>query len=157
MRISSNIRISALAPLTAVVGLILFAAPAKADVVEACSAELSGVCSAVVPGEGRLAACLYAYVDQISDPCFAAVEDQLIQIDFVLARLRHAQEMCAADIQNFCSDTDYGSGQILMCLTDHQADLSDECGTIVERASAVMPGSGDDGGDGAAADGGDSQ
>ena len=129
------LRTLSVAGLAAAFVAIVGAPGARADLAGACASELSSYCSTVTPGDGRIAACMFAHADKISDGCFAAIEDQLLQIDFVLARLRYAVETCAPDIQARCGDAAAGGGRILGCLIDNRASLSAECGAIVDTAA----------------------
>jgi hypothetical protein len=51
------------------------------SVFEVCSSEITSHCSAVLPGEGHLYACLYANEEKLSDACDEATMDVLKQLD----------------------------------------------------------------------------
>ncbi len=118
----------------ALVASVAFDRPAGAqDLLEACSTDIGTHCAAVVPGNGRLASCLYAHEDKLSEPCDIAFGETADIMDMVFERLRFAKQQCSADIATHCADVEVGQGQIFSCLRDQAASLSDGCRGLVER------------------------
>lgn len=108
--------------------------PATAqNLLEACSADIGAHCTAVTPGDGRLASCLYAHEDKLSEPCDIAFGETADIMDMVFERLRYAKQQCSADIAALCADVEVGQGQVFSCLKDQVASLSDGCKSLVER------------------------
>jgi hypothetical protein len=68
----------------------LGSAAAQGTILEAmkqgCAKELGTYCKAVDPGEGRIAACLYAHDDKISTQCAVAVYDGMLSLQVSLAK-----------------------------------------------------------------------
>jgi len=67
---------------------LLFAISAGAEeqslvetVANGCKAELDTYCKDVLPGEGRVLACLYAYSDKLSGKCEYALYDAAAQLE----------------------------------------------------------------------------
>lgn len=106
-----------------------------ADIIEACSADVSTYCDAVEPGHGRLLACLYAHEMVISEPCQQATGDMADLIDMFFEGTRVVQQQCAGDIQSLCGDLDPGEGRIFTCLKSHTAELSEGCQGVVDTVN----------------------
>jgi Golgi apparatus protein 1 len=51
-----------------------YAADALTDAIVACKAEITGVCGKILPGEGRIAACLIANKSTASSGCTEAIQ-----------------------------------------------------------------------------------
>lgn len=105
-----------------------FAAGASAqDFHDSCKSDLETYCQFVTPGDGRIAACLYAHQDRISEPCYAATAGVDTLLEAVFDRLKVTYEACAADIQTHCADVAVGGGRILACLVKNAADVEPAC------------------------------
>jgi hypothetical protein len=105
------------------------------SVFEACSSEIKSQCSAVLPGDGHLYACLYANEEKLSDACDDATEDVLDQLDLFFELIRYAKQECAMDIEKHCSGVEMGGGKILSCLKSHSADLRNDCTEVISKIS----------------------
>jgi hypothetical protein len=105
------------------------------SVFEACSSEIKSQCSAVLPGDGHLYACLYANEEKLSDACDDATEDVLDQLDLFFELIRYAKQECAMDIEKHCSGVEMGGGKILSCLKSHSADLRNDCTEVINKIS----------------------
>jgi hypothetical protein len=102
-------------------------------VFEVCSSEIASHCSAVLPGEGRLYACLYANEEKLLDACDEATGDVLDQLDLFFELIRYAKQECAKDIEKFCTSVEMGGGKILSCLKSHSADLRNDCTAVIDK------------------------
>jgi len=116
------------------VGAVLVATPARAaepsladSVKSACSQELSTFCKGVVPGEGRILACLYAFEDKVSDKCEYAVYDAANRLEQAATALKFAAAQCKDDLLKFCSNVQVGQGRALACLNKNEKDVSQGC------------------------------
>jgi hypothetical protein len=116
------------------VGAILLVgggARAQGDVIEnvkkACHAELTTFCKGVVPGEGRILACLYAFESKVSDKCAYAVYDATAQLEQAVTALKFAASQCHDDLVKFCADVKPGQGRGLACLNKHEKDVTPAC------------------------------
>ncbi len=94
------------------------------SVFEACSSEIASQCSAVLPGNGHLYACLYANEEKLSEACDDAAEDVLDQLDLFFELVRYAKQECAIDIEKLCSGVEMGGGRIYSCLKAQSANLT---------------------------------
>ncbi len=125
-----------------IVAALLIVAPAQAQtpapapaaetplidaVKAACKTELTTFCKGVVPGQGRVLACLYAFEDQVSDKCVYAVYDAAMQLEAAVAALKFAATQCEADLDKFCADVPLGKGRGLECLRKNDKDVSQAC------------------------------
>ena len=103
------------------------------SVFEVCSSEIKSHCSAVLPGDGRLYACLYANEEKLSDACDEATMDVLDQLDLFFELVRYAKQECAMDIEKHCTGVEMGGGKILSCLKSHSADLRNDCTEVINK------------------------
>ena len=62
---------------------------------KSCNKELTTFCKGVVPGEGRVLACLYAFENKVSDQCVQAVYDAAVQLEAG----RRRPEVCSERVQ----------------------------------------------------------
>ena len=116
-----------------VVAALFMAGRAQAEdsvadkVKKACNKELSTFCKGVVPGEGRILACLYAFEDKVSDACEYAVYDAASQLEQAATALKFAASQCNDDLQKFCANVKPGEGRALACLNKNEKDVSQTC------------------------------
>jgi len=97
------------------------------NVKKGCEKELKTYCSNVTPGEGRLAACLFAYEDKLSTRCDYALYDAAAQLQRVVAALAYVDNECDADLKKHCASVEAGEGRLLTCLEKNESKLSDRC------------------------------
>jgi Golgi apparatus protein 1 len=94
---------------------------------KACAADIKSFCGKVTPGEGRLALCMLAHEDQVSDVCFATVFDVADNIDLAHSNIARAADVCEEEIDKHCSNVELGGGRIAQCLIDKESDLASAC------------------------------
>jgi NSS family neurotransmitter:Na+ symporter len=94
---------------------------------KACNKELTTFCKGVVPGEGRVLACLYAFENKVSDKCSYAVYDAALELEKAVAALKYAAGQCNADLQKYCADVKPGQGRGLTCLKKNDKNVSQGC------------------------------
>jgi Cysteine rich repeat len=68
--------------------------------------------------------CLKTHFKDLSDACQAVV------LKAVNAKA------CAADVKQFCADTQPGEGRVEACMKAHIADVSDACKVAMANAAA---------------------
>lgn len=93
----------------------------RASMMNACRGDYFQHCSFVMPGGGRIMACLGKVVDQISPDCAALVT---------------AATSCAPDVKQFCSEVEPGGGRMQTCLRAHQDELSAPCAETLATAAS---------------------
>lgn len=93
---------------------------------EACAYDIEYYCADVEPGDGRIAACLYAHTDTITEACFKATDNTARILENFFDFLQETKSACAADIQEHCASEEVGDGQILQCLKTTQG-VSEQC------------------------------
>lgn len=129
------------AALALILTALLLTAPASAqNVEEHCAADIAELCPQVSPGDGRIAACLYAHTDLISDECYAATSQVGLILERFFDRLASTYEICAEEIQAHCSAAvELGMG-IGLCLLANQSQVNEQCIQSVSRfQQALMP------------------
>ena len=94
---------------------------------KACHKELTTFCKGVVPGEGRILACLYAFEDRVSDKCTYALYDAALQLEQAVAALKFAATECKDDLLKYCGNVEVGQGRALACLKKNDKDVSQRC------------------------------
>jgi hypothetical protein len=122
--------------LACAVGLLIGANSIAQDsliehLVMACETDIQSYCSQVTPGEGRMLHCMAAHEDQISGRCQYAFYQAATIPEQLAAATAYIASQCAADIESHCGDVALGEGRILACLTENQADVSDNCNQAV--------------------------
>ena len=94
---------------------------------KACHKELTTFCKGVVPGEGRILACLYAFEDRVSDKCTYALYDAALQLEQAVAALKFAATECKDDLLKYCGNVEVGNGRVKACLDKNEKSLSEKC------------------------------
>lgn len=84
-----------------------------------CRADADELCDDVPPGGGRVAACLYAHVDEVSPRCQSAI------------RIGIAVKACGRDAARLCGDVEPGGGRVAICLGEFREELSPECFAVL--------------------------
>ncbi|MEQ1717818.1 MAG: cysteine rich repeat-containing protein [Hyphomicrobium sp.] len=107
-------------------------------VLAACEPELKSFCSAVTPGDGRLALCLMAHEDKISDTCYDGLLDVADGVDLAISNVDRAAKACGPDIEKHCGKVEAGEGRIAQCLIDKKTVLSTACIAEVAGFEARM-------------------
>ncbi len=108
---------------------------AAQSIFENCETDLKTYCGQVTPGNGHIAACLYAHEDTLSDSCDAATEDHANLLDWFFESVRYVMDQCANDIQKHCTDVSFGGGRIFSCLVENTSSLTDGCKALVPEMS----------------------
>ena len=113
--------------------VLLFALSTGADqgivetVANGCKTEINTYCKDVVPGEGRVLACLYARSDKLSNKCEYALYDAAAQLERFVNALTYVVNECADDLDKFCQSVPAGEGRLQECLKNNDAKVSSRC------------------------------
>lgn len=133
-----NILLSALT----IVVLSASCASAQQSIVEEvntkCANELKTYCKGVTLGEGRVAACLYAYEDKLSAQCAVAVYRGVDDFFAANANLRVYTKQCSSDLLQYCSKVPAGGGRLYDCIKKNKATLTDACRDALSKAEPDM-------------------
>lgn len=87
---------------------------------EACMADYRKHCSGVMPGGGRIIACLGQHLSELDPIC---------------AKIVGVAAKCVDDYKKFCPDVKPdGGGELRNCLNQHRAELSPACAAVMARA-----------------------
>ena len=114
--------------------LLLSIGPARSQsVFEVCLGDIKSHCASVLPGDGRLYACLYAHEEKISEACDEATADVADQLDLLFELVGYTKFQCRADIKKHCSGVEMGGGQIISCLQGKSGLLTGDCAKVVNR------------------------
>lgn len=103
-----------------------------------CQKEISEYCKDVVPGRGRVLACLYARQDKLSPRCEFAMYDAAAQLERVVAALTYLANECRDDLKAFCTDIKAGEGRLLQCMDKNKGKLSSRCKQAFEDVKLKM-------------------
>ncbi|MFN0219239.1 MAG: cysteine rich repeat-containing protein [Hyphomicrobium sp.] len=103
-----------------------------------CEKELKEYCSTVTPGEGRVALCMMAHENKMSDKCYSSLWDAAESVDLAVSNIMIAAKACEADVEKLCGDVEAGQGRIAQCLIGKKSDLSTSCGAEVAGFEARM-------------------
>jgi len=123
----------------AICAVLLLAISAGAEqslvdtVANGCKTELDTYCKDVVPGQGRILACLYARSDKLSGKCEYALYDAAAQLERAVAALSYVVNECADDLGQFCIDVAAGEGRLLNCLEKNDAKVSSRCKEAIKQ------------------------
>ena len=111
--------------------LFSFSAGAQQSIVETvangCKTEIDAYCKDVIPGEGRVLACLYARSDKLSGKCEYALYDAAAQLERAVAALSYVVNECADDLDQFCTGVAAGEGRLMDCLEKNDPKVSSRC------------------------------
>ncbi len=98
------------------------------EVSAACFEDAKTLCAEVVPGGGRIAACLLQHSAEIKDEkCKHEVEEAKTGLQSLIPGV------CAKDAKKFCSGIKPGEGRIKDCLASHKGERAPACRKKVER------------------------
>ena len=114
---------------------VALAAPARADLMQACAPEVARFCGDVRRGNGRITACLASRRDALGPGCRPEIEtttaSRLVPAyaRAVLSRGFRAElpPACAAVADRFCPGVPIGDGRIFACLYARSDRLDARC------------------------------
>ena len=103
-------------------------------VLEDCALEIHDYCEWITPGRGRVAACLYAHNNKLSQQCAISLRVGLVQFRMILAAVEHVKTQCQGDLDKFCGDVKVGGGRVYRCLSNNQDKLNKSCSAAFAEA-----------------------
>jgi hypothetical protein len=93
----------------------------RASMMAACRMDYFRHCPTVMPGGGRIMACLNEVIDQISPGCAALVATGM---------------SCAPDVKEFCADVEPRGDGMRNCLLSYRDELSGPCAAMLATAAS---------------------
>lgn len=105
-----------------------------AIIMEGCKKDLQSYCKDVTPGDGRIAACLYAYSDKLSPQCVQTLYENPEALEEASQAVNNLLRECGEDITQFCGDVPTGKGLILPCLKKNKKKISQRCRSAMKDA-----------------------
>jgi hypothetical protein len=106
-------------------------------VAQSCQTELQTYCSQVTPGENRIAACIYAHGDKLSNQCEKALYEAAVALERTINTMSYLANQCRADIESKCANIQPGGGRIAQCLADNKSSLSRPCTEALTEVGAM--------------------
>jgi hypothetical protein len=103
-------------------------------VLKGCKKELVSYCSTVTPGRGRIAACLFAHNDKLSEQCEGMLELGMNQLSIILSTVSYVVEQCYRDIDKHCENVVIGGGRLRKCLAQNRDKLEKNCEAVFTQA-----------------------
>jgi Cysteine rich repeat len=80
-----------------------------------CRRDAAELCPEVEPGGGRIAACLYSRLNDLTPGCHRAMRDGI------------ALRACGGEFHRFCGDVAIGEGQVARCLREFRDAVGPRC------------------------------
>jgi len=108
------------------------------QVANSCVTDVRTFCATVTPGDGRIALCLAAHEDKLSNTCYGALLDVIRDVELAANRLSRTIDICRADLARHCAKVQEGQGRVAQCLIDNKAKLSSPCRTEVSTVEARL-------------------
>jgi hypothetical protein len=117
-------------------------APARADMMTACAADIGKFCADVRSGRGRIAACLAGRSNAISRACLAEVRVAAngrlvpgsVRKIFDPSLRAALPQSCAAAAASLCPGVPLGDGRVFACLYGHGDRVSRTCDSEAQTA-----------------------
>ena len=85
-----------------------------------CSADIWAYCANVVPGGGRVKACLWSRWDVLSTAC----KEEAARLE---EKAQRVWDACQGDASRLCAGMTIGGGQVYMCLKAQESKVSGPC------------------------------
>jgi hypothetical protein len=89
-----------------------------------CAADIKAFCTDVIPGEGRIAACIKEHLGDFSPACKARLITAIV-----------TTRECAADVKGQCTGPGHASKEVTACLREVLPNLSNLCKTAILAAT----------------------
>ena len=113
-------------------------APTKAlvnSIATGCETDMKSYCSQVIPGEGRIAACMYSHREELSIKCKWVLLKEAPQLEQAAADISYAIDECENDIEQYCGTVIPGEGRLFECLLEDNRDkISNRCSQAIKDA-----------------------
>jgi hypothetical protein len=93
----------------------------------ACQDDLKNYCSSVTTGEARIAFCMLAHEDKISEKCVEGVLATVDALELKMSRLARMAVACEEDLKKKCAAERTGNARLVQCLLNQKAQLSPLC------------------------------
>ena len=102
------------------------AAQRAREIHERCPGDVWQFCQGIMPGQGRILACLKSHEAELSPPCAE---------EFGRARekVKGIRQACAADASQLCAGIKPGQGRLYACLVSNRDRVSPPCQQALAR------------------------
>lgn len=99
-----------------------------------CAGDAKKFCQGIIPGGGRIAACLMSHEAELSPACQAHSEETRAKINEGIEKL--VLGACKKDRDKLCKDIKPGEGRIAECLKQNRARLRPACKAKLKRVES---------------------
>jgi len=96
-----------------------------------CADDAKKFCKGIIPGGGRIIACLMSHEAELSPACKAHSEKARAKVNAGIEKL--VLGACKRDRDKFCKDIKPGEGRIVECLKQNRARLRPACKAKLRR------------------------
>lgn len=96
-----------------------------------CADDAGKFCKGIIPGGGRIIACLISHESELTPACQAHSAKARAKINAGVEKL--VLGACKQDRDKFCKDIEPGQGRILDCLKQNRARLKPACKAKLRR------------------------
>ncbi len=102
-----------------------------------CAADAKKFCRGIIPGKGRIAACLLSHEAELTPAC----RTHAVKVKAAGEKIEEGLDKlilgaCKADKDKFCSGVKPGQNRIIDCLASHRAALKPACKRKLARIQA---------------------
>jgi hypothetical protein len=102
-----------------------------------CAKDARRLCQAIIPGKGRIAACLLSHEAELSPTC----RPHAVRVKEAAEKVKEGLDKlilgaCKADKDRFCNDVRPGHNRIIDCLSGHRRQLRPACRRKLTRVQA---------------------
>lgn len=99
----------------------------------ACQDDLKTYCSNVTAGEARIAFCMLAHEDKISDKCVDGVFGVIDELELKMSKLARMAVACEEDLNKKCASARAGNARLIQCLLSQKEQLSPLCQAEISK------------------------
>lgn len=96
-----------------------------------CAEDVKTFCKGIIPGGGRIIACLKSHEAELSSACKTHSEESRAKINEGIEKL--VLGACKKDRDRFCKGVKPGEGRIVECLRKNRAKLKPRCKAKLRR------------------------
>ena len=95
--------------------------------VKGCDIDAKVFCPGLDPGSKKTILCMMAYEDKLSENCRVGLVEAALSVQIGIEAIDYSVKSCEQDADKYCLDVNPGKGQIIKCLKEHEAKVSQSC------------------------------